>query len=297
MISLVGLEAYSSLLSFFAPALPHRALGSFFYCGQVLPTHRSLHSPHGGLFQPTIPQAIRLLSAQPFTTSPRALGTSHKPDNGNSSDNDLATFTTTGLDRYVSPSLFSGSNRHAWVHIFPEACVHQHPRAALRYFKWGVSRLILESEPAPDVVPMFLDGTSRIMPEDREFPRFLPRVGVRLRVAFGDALDADRAFGDLRARWRDLVRRSAERAGRPEVASAAAMGDLSDELRYGKEAVELRIECARRVREEVLRLRRRLGYPDEDPALGLAENWTRREPASQDKFRSPVDDSLVNKKE
>ena len=176
--------------------------------------------------------------------------------------------------------------------------MHQHPRAGLRYFRWGVSRLILESEPAPDVVPVFVDGTSRIMPEDRGFPRFLPRAGVRLRVAFGDALDADRAFGDLRARWRDLVRRSADSASASttDVEAAAAMGDLSDELRYGREAVELRIECARRMREEVAKLRRRLDYPDEDPALGLAETWA-RDPAAPDKFRSRVDDSLVNKKQ
>ena len=174
--------------------------------------------------------------------------------------------------------------------------MHQHPRAGLRYFRWGVSRLILESEPAPDVVPVFVDGTSRVMPEDRGFPRFLPRAGVRLRVAFGDALDADRAFGDLRARWRDLVRRSEAEASASDVEAAAAMGDLSDELRYGREAVELRVECARRVREEVGKVRRRLGYREEDPALGLAETWA-RDPAARDKFRSGVDDSLVNKKE
>lgn len=198
-------------------------------------------------------------------------------------------------------------NRHAWVHVFPEACVHQHPQLRMRYFKWGVARLILESEPAPDVVPVFLDGTQRAMPEDRGFPRFLPRAGLRLRVAFGERVDAERVFGDLRARWRDLVRRTATGTGKGKVAAlqqaiegaaAASSGDdyLTDELKYGREAVELRVECARRVRDEVAKLRRRLGYPDEEPGYELAETWA-RDPAGKDKFRSNVDDSLVNKRE
>ncbi|MCV5132377.1 hypothetical protein OFL98_27185, partial [Escherichia coli] len=61
----------------------------------------------------------------------------------------------------------STRNRHSWVHVLPEGLVHQHPQVDLRYFKWGVARLILESEPAPDVVPMFIDGTEHVMKEER----------------------------------------------------------------------------------------------------------------------------------
>ncbi|KAI0014187.1 acyltransferase [Xylariaceae sp. FL0662B] len=263
--------------------------GSFFSAGQVLPTHRARYSSHGGLFQPTISQAIRLLSSQPFT-SPQ-LGLSEETHDV--SDPFTAgglTYTTNGVDRYVAPSVYA-QNRHSWVHIFPEACVHQHAKMFLRYFKWGVSRLILESEPVPDVMPVFIDGTQRIMPEDRGWPRFLPRFGVRFRVAFGELLDAEKTFGDLRTRWQELVRREREKK------RALAMGELSDELKYGREAVDLRIEVARRVRDEILKLRRSMGYPDEEEPLGfeLAETWA-REPAGE-KFRSNVDDSLVNKRE
>ncbi|KAI1453599.1 hypothetical protein F4805DRAFT_442798 [Annulohypoxylon moriforme] len=270
----------------------NKLIGSYFYAGQVLPTHRSQHSPHGGLFQPTIPQAIRLLSSSPPFPTPlsEASGGRHDDDNDVSdpfSAGELM-FTTTGADRYVAPSIYA-RNRHSWVHVFPEACVHQHPRMLLRYFKWGVSRLILESEPMPDVLPMFVDGAQRVMPEDRAFPRFLPRFPVKFRVAFGELLDAEKTFGDLRARWRDLVRRD---GGKGKL----AMGELTDELKYGKEAVDLRIEVARRVREEVLKVRRSLGYPDDDePGFELAETWA-REP-SKDRFKSNVDDSLVNKRD
>ncbi|KAI1374679.1 acyltransferase [Hypoxylon crocopeplum] len=263
----------------------NKLLGSFFSSGQVLPTHRSQHSPNGGLFQPTVPQAIRLLSSQPFI-SPKMELPEEPQDVPDPFTSGGLTFTTTGTDRYVAPSAYS-KNRHSWVHVFPEACVHQHPKMLLRYFKWGVSRMILESEPVPDVLPIFIDGTQRIMPEDRGWPRFLPRFAVRFRVAFGDLLDAEEAFGDLRARWRDLVRKERK---------TLAMGELTDNLKFGEEAVGLRIEVARRVRDEILKVRRSMGYPDDDgPGFELAETWA-REP-SKDRFKSNVDDSLVNKRD
>lgn len=249
-------------------------LSAFFSAGQVLPTHRLQHSPYGGLFQPTTAQAIRLLSSRPFVEP--------VPPGGVAPDEvaDIA-----GL-----PPIYT-QNRHSWVHVFPEACVHQHPKMFMRYFKWGVSRMILESEPMPDVLPIFIDGTQRIMPEDRGWPRPIPRFGVRLRIAFGEPVDTDHVFGDLRAQWQELVKRQKTGVQTPQV-----LGELSDELKYGEEATKLRIEVARRVREEVLKVRRSLGYPDEEPpGFELAETW-RRELAG-DKFRSNVDDSLVNKRQ
>ncbi|KAI1805801.1 hypothetical protein F4811DRAFT_560844 [Daldinia bambusicola] len=270
----------------------NKLLASFFYAGQVLPTHRLKHSHHGGLFQPTMQQAIRLLSSPPpptITTTPEPTSSEGSQDISDPFSSGGMTFSTTGTDRYVSPSIYA-RNRHSWVHVFPEACVHQHPRMLMRYFKWGISRLILESEPMPDVLPMFIDGPQRVMPEDRRFPRFLPRFPVRFRVAFGELLDAERTFGDLRARWQELVRKERKR-----TAKALAMGELTDELKYGREAVDLRIEVARRVREEVAKVRRSMGYPDEEPGFELAETWA-REP-NKDRFKSGVDDSLVNKRE
>lgn len=129
-------------------------------------------------------------------------------------------------------------------------------------------------------------------------------------------VDVERAFGDLRERWRELVARSrrvgadvgaaggktAERTTETLVGESKALvkvmalGDLTDddELRYGREAVEIRVECARRVRAEVAKLRRSLGYPDEEPSFELAETWAREPP--NEKFKSNVDDSLVNKR-
>ncbi|KAI1201286.1 acyltransferase [Nemania serpens] len=248
--------------------------GAFFSAGQVLPTHRLQHSPSGGLFQHTTAQAIRLLSSRPFAEP--------VPSGGVAPD-EVADIP--GL-----PPVYA-QDRHSWVHVFPEACVHQHPKMFMRYFKWGVSRMILESEPMPDVLPIFIDGTQRMMPEDRGWPRPVPRFGVRLRIAFGEPLDTESVFGDLRAQWQELVKRQETKTRTPHV-----LGELSDELKYGEEAMKLRIEVARRVREEVLRVRRGLGYPDDEPpGFELAETWRRE--LTEDKFRSNVDGSLVNKRQ
>ncbi|KAJ3564203.1 hypothetical protein NPX13_g7925 [Xylaria arbuscula] len=254
----------------------YRLLAAFFSAGQVLPTHRLQHSPHGGLFQPTVPQAIKLLSSQPFT----------QPATSGDDAEDAAISTS------VLPPIYA-RDRHSWVHVFPEACVHQHPKMFMRYFKWGVSRMILESEPMPDVLPIFIDGTQKMMSEDREWPRFLPRFGFTFRVAFGEPVDTQKIFGDLRARWQELVRREREQS---KSQIPQPLGELSDELKYGDEATKLRIEVARRVRDEVLKVRASLSYPNDEPSgFELAETW-RREPGT-DKFKSNVDDSLVNKRQ
>lgn len=205
------------------------------------------------------------------------------------------------MDSHPSPSIYT-RNRHSWVHVFPEGLVHQHPQVDLRYFKWGVARLILESEPAPDVVPMFIDGTQQVMNEERGFPRFLPRIGKKIRVAFGEVVDYEATFGDLRRRWRMEV----ERVRREEEAAVAKskelveakprlLGDLPEALKYSEEAQQIRIECARRMREQVLKVRRELGgYDESDPTFGDASTWKPDSKIKAEKYKSRVDGSEIN---
>ncbi|EOO04385.1 putative tafazzin protein [Phaeoacremonium minimum UCRPA7] len=244
----------------------NKALSTFFSVGQVLPTHRGFHSPLGGLFQPTMTQAIRLLSSAPYT--PKIPGeTAEAPSLANVRfdvpdpfSTGSLTYSTTGQDLFVAPSAY-WLNRHSWVHIFPEGGVHQHATRSMRYFKWGIARLILEAEPMPDVVPMFIDGTCDMMPEDRTWPRFVPRAGKHVRVAFGEAVDTEKVFGDLRTRWQGLVAKSRKAAaakqekgdGSAQGKEVMLIGDLPDDLKYSKEAEEIRIEVAQRVRNEVLK--------------------------------------------
>ncbi|KAK4169304.1 putative lysophosphatidylcholine acyltransferase [Cladorrhinum sp. PSN259] len=279
----------------------NQLFATFFTHGQVLPCHRSKHSQHAGMFQPAITQAIRLLSRPSSQPAP-------------------PTYSTTGTDAIPSPLVYPQYRRHSWVHVFPEGLVHQHPQVDLRYFKWGLARLILEADPVPDILPMFIDGTQRCMPEDRGFPRFLPRIGQRVHISFGEVLNYDLVFGDLKAKWDELVRKETvkankkpssarlfgllggaggnkeEQSGTVVEASLLQPGELtSDELKYGKAAQEIRIEVSRRMREEILKLRRVAGaYPEPDPSFGLAETWAPDNKIETKKYRSRVDGSHIS---
>lgn len=226
--------------------------------GQTLPTHRYWHSPYGGPYQPTMTQALKLLSQKHVLPS------------------EPLTYSTNGRDSHPAPAAYT-VNHNAWVHVFPEACCHQSPDSTLRYFKWGVSRLILESEPAPEFIPMFMHGTQLIMPEDRGFPRFTPRIGNKIRFVIGEATDVEKLFGRQRDEWRRLVERNG-----------------AETLKDSKEAQDLRIEVAKAVRDEISKLREDMGLtPEEDETAALAETWS-KEPNKR-KFKSPVDGSLINR--
>lgn len=166
-------------------------------------------------------------------------------------------------------------DKGAWIHIFPEGRVHQHPMHQMRYFKWGVARLLLETETPPAVVPIWFEGFEEIMHEERGFPRFLPRVGKKVVMVFGNEVTAER-WEKYRERWRKLRER---------------YGDGSEELRTGKEATMLRIELTAEVRNEVEKLRRARGWPEEEPGAGLAETY--KEPGMAQKEGKLKDGSLV----
>ena len=115
------------------------------------------------------------------------------------------------------------------------------------------------------------------MPADRGFPKFLPRIGNKVAVTFGDKVDAEKVFGDLRTKWSRL-KAKAGLGKRP-------LGELNKELMHGKEAVELRKECTRRVRAEVIKVRRSRGFSNEDPKEGRVETWRREGPKREGKMK------------
>jgi len=136
----------------------------------------------------------------------------------------------------------------------------------MRYLKWGIARLILESEPCPDVVPIWIEGLERVMHESRGSPRWWPRWGKRVSVTFGERV-REEVWEGFRERWRRLRDREKEKGGR-------YFGVLGSEgLRTGDDAVRLRMEVTLAVREKLLRLRRARGWPDEDPKAGVVETY------------------------
>ncbi|GBC09954.1 hypothetical protein RclHR1_09230001 [Rhizophagus clarus] len=81
-------------------------------------------------------------------------------------------------------------NEGKWVHIFPEGKVNQ--TADLLRFKWGIGRLLMESNNLPIVVPIWHKGFEEIMPEDRERP-WVPNFGKKVIIVYGNPMD----FKDL----------------------------------------------------------------------------------------------------
>ncbi|KAI9702432.1 MAG: hypothetical protein M1836_000911 [Candelina mexicana] len=230
-------------------------------------------------------QSIRLLSKGPFfhahhpaSAADRSVSSSDIADPFSSPH---LTYSTDGVDTFPAPSAYL-SRRHSWVHVFSEGKIHQSRERTMRYFKWGVARLILEAEPMPDVVPMWIEGTDQIMHESRKFPRFVPRALKDVSVTFGEQVDTEKIFGDLRRQWKALHKKE-------EEASAGGrgleIGILTDSLKYGNEAVALRKECTRRVRGEVLKVRRQRSLPDEDPKAGLVETWRHEGGAREGKMK------------
>ena len=151
----------------------------------------------------------------------------------------------------------------------------------MRYFKWGVARLILESEPCPDVMAIWMDGPQQVMNEKRTWPRPMPRVGKDINFWFGEPVNTDKVFGPFRQRWQDLKSRARRKqlalhkqSESSEELPEGQLGELKDDfLRYSPEAEQLRIDVTMAVRNEVLKVRRMSGLPDEDPKCGLAETW------------------------
>lgn len=45
-----------------------------------------------------------------------------------------------------------------WLHIFPEAKVHQAKNKELLRFRWGISRVLMETKNDFEVLPIWLQG-------------------------------------------------------------------------------------------------------------------------------------------
>lgn len=130
----------------------------------------------------------------------------------------------------------------------------------MRYFKWGITRMILEATKPPIVVPIFATGFEKIASEavtDSMFRQILPRnFGSEINVTIGDPLNDD-LIDRYRKEWTHLV----EKYYDPKNPN-----DLSDELKYGKEAQDLRSRLAAELRAHVAEIRNEVRkLPREDP--------------------------------
>ncbi|KAI9437910.1 acyltransferase-domain-containing protein [Lactarius psammicola] len=107
----------------------------------------------------------------------------------------LETFRGAGVYQPAIDTAIEKLRAGAWIHLFAEGKVCQpHTYAAdpqtglarLRRFKWGIGRILMETPRPPTIIPMWITGFDKLMPEGRHAPwKYLPRSGARLSVTFG----------------------------------------------------------------------------------------------------------------
>ncbi|KAI5478435.1 Tafazzin [Pseudohyphozyma bogoriensis] len=76
-----------------------------------------------------------------------------------------------------------------WVHIFPEGRIKQDTFDELRRFKWGISRMLMEAQKTPLIIPIWIRGFEEVMNEERTWPRFLPRRANKITILIGEPLN------------------------------------------------------------------------------------------------------------
>lgn len=213
-------------------------LGYFFSLGKVLSTQRFGAGP----FQKSIDASIRLMST----------------------DDKLL------RDRDPNYKLPFVPSNPAWVHIYPEGFVLQLKppyNNSMRYFKWGVARVILESTVPPIVVPIFTTGFENIASEEAKgiLRQLTPRnLGSSVKVTIGSEMSDD-IIMKYRAEWQELVEKFKD-PNNPD--------ELTERLKYGPEAEDLRSRLAAELRSQVADIRHNeCGFPEEDPRFKSPAWW------------------------
>jgi len=154
-----------------------------------------------------------------------------------------------------------------WVHLFGEGKVNQTKHypvsdqgiARLPRFKWGTARVIMEVRHLPTVIPVWLSGFEDVMPEDRPFPRFLPRPGKALSVTFAPPMAPD-DLGRVLNPWRD---RSLQELNGVDASHRNA-GTESPLAHESAEKIATRIALTDAIQREV----EKVGYTVSGPLLG-----------------------------
>lgn len=250
----------------------------FFNLGKILGTKRFGEGP----FQGSLDAAIRILSPDDTLDLEYAPGIKEesKPIVLQTVNN-VYDKSNTDLVKFIKPTpdstnvLMSKSpfirTKTSWFHVFPEGFVLQLQEPhnnSMRYFKWGVSRLILESTRAPVVVPIFTYGFEKVAPEDTAeegIKRWLPaNIGAEIHLTIGDAI-SDQKIEQYRQEWRKLVAKYIDKSNPT---------DLSEELKNGNKAQYLRSSLAAYLRDNVLQIRDTIPlFKPEDPRFKDPKFW------------------------
>ncbi|KAI0027949.1 acyltransferase-domain-containing protein [Vararia minispora EC-137] len=141
----------------------------------------------------------------------------------------LKTVRGAGIYQPAVDTAIEKLSRGDWIHLFGEGNVCQPDTypvengiGHLRRFKWGIGRIVMETPRPPMIIPMWITGFDKLMPEGRGFPfNFIPHFGAKLSVTFGDPhgkmkrdLGSDEESRDVRIAVTEVVQRAVEDLGR-----------------------------------------------------------------------------------
>ncbi|KAF8738181.1 hypothetical protein AX14_011598 [Amanita brunnescens Koide BX004] len=110
----------------------------------------------------------------------------------------IETFRGKGIYQPAVDTAIDMVNQGYWIHLYSEGKVCQpntyardsDGNATLSRFKWGIGRIVMEANIPPIIIPMWLTGFEKVMPEGRPFPyKYMPRFGTHISITFGDPLD------------------------------------------------------------------------------------------------------------
>ncbi|PVU92496.1 hypothetical protein BB561_003797 [Smittium simulii] len=83
-----------------------------------------------------------------------------------------------------------------WVHIFPEGYVNQN--GTIDRFKWGISRIILESDSVPIIIPIFHAGLDEVFPltNKHRYPVLFSEEKKHIYIEFGNPIDLSKTLDE-----------------------------------------------------------------------------------------------------
>ncbi|GAA5834901.1 hypothetical protein JCM11251_002057 [Rhodosporidiobolus azoricus] len=143
-----------------------------------------------------------------------------------------------------------------WVHIFPEGRIKQETLHELRRFKWGVSRMLMECEKMPLIIPIWIKGFEQVMDEPRVWPNYLPNRGKDVTILFGSPMNP--SVEPLVARYRERY----PTPWRPSTYERSVDQDLEEEP---DEIGRMRSEMAEVMRQELMKLSKRVPEVEKQP--------------------------------
>ena len=85
-------------------------------------------------------------------------------------------------------------NHGHWVHMYPQGQVNLNPKENTR-FKWGVGRLITESNQTPIVIPIYHLGMDSILPNRKPY---IPRFGQKVTIVVGSPINVQEILDELK---------------------------------------------------------------------------------------------------